>query len=338
MGLVAKIVGGLGVPVFEIVLARSLVVLMVSGTMVGREGRHAQWPWKSERRLLLLLRGLVGFCAISCFYAAVQLLPLADVAVLTFLSPVFVTLLSPLVLGEGRGGWVVAAALPLCFVGVLLVAQPTFLFGEDTLALSTAGVAIAIAQAVFMASAKFCVRALGKSESVGSIMLSMAGVSVVGSTLLAAIVPGQALLVPPSGAVWALLAGTGLLACCVQTLATYALKMCKATPVTLVGYLSVVWGTLGDLLVYNRKPSALGLAGAALVCSSSLIIIFSEKWQAGAATAPAGSGGGGGEELDSESGRLLPNQAADTKAQSSTTGGVGHLEGTRLTQQKGPLV
>lgn len=49
MGLVAKIVGGLGVPVFEIVLARSLVVLMVSGTMVGREGRHAQWPWKSER-------------------------------------------------------------------------------------------------------------------------------------------------------------------------------------------------------------------------------------------------------------------------------------------------
>lgn len=301
-----------------------------------------------------------------------------------------------------------------------------------------------------MASAKFCVRALGKSESVGSIMLSMAGVSVVGSTLLAAIVPGQALLVPPSGAVWALLAGTGLLACCVQTLATCALKMCKATPVTLVGYLSgalgvgqallasresrsawsvkfqllvvlrdstlpvatcllsssgsqpfmrpgpgyvvlpsnahpcldmfaVVWGTLGDLLVYNRKPSALGLAGAALVCSSSLIIIFSEKWQAGAATAPAGSGGGGGEELDSESGRLLPNQAADTKAQSSTTGehldaqhtatdwtsgqhpphlrrielaasrrsadacrpvagGVGHLEGTRLTQQKGPLV
>jgi hypothetical protein len=49
MGLVAKIVGGLGVPVFEIVLARSLVVLVVSGTMVGREGRHAQWPWKSER-------------------------------------------------------------------------------------------------------------------------------------------------------------------------------------------------------------------------------------------------------------------------------------------------
>jgi drug/metabolite transporter (DMT)-like permease len=77
----------------------------------------------------------------------VQLLPLADVAVLTFLSPVFVALLAPCVLGEGAGGWPVAASLPLCFAGLLLVAQPTFLFGSAASALNPAGVAIAVAQA-----------------------------------------------------------------------------------------------------------------------------------------------------------------------------------------------
>jgi hypothetical protein len=50
MGLAAKVVGGMGVPVFEIVLARSLVVLVVSGAMVASNGGSpAKWPWRSER-------------------------------------------------------------------------------------------------------------------------------------------------------------------------------------------------------------------------------------------------------------------------------------------------
>jgi hypothetical protein len=43
-----------------------------------------------HRKMLLLLRGLLGFGAVSLFYWAVQYLPLADVAVLMFLAPVFV--------------------------------------------------------------------------------------------------------------------------------------------------------------------------------------------------------------------------------------------------------
>lgn len=49
MGLAAKVVGGLGVPVFEIVLARSLVVTLVSAAMVASGGSAAAWPWRSER-------------------------------------------------------------------------------------------------------------------------------------------------------------------------------------------------------------------------------------------------------------------------------------------------
>lgn len=75
-----------------------------------------------------------------------QLLPVTDALVLGLLSPILVAAASPLVLGEpaGRG---VALALPLCVVGVVLVAQPSFLFGGGGAgALSLVGVAVGIAQ------------------------------------------------------------------------------------------------------------------------------------------------------------------------------------------------
>jgi drug/metabolite transporter (DMT)-like permease len=72
------------------------------------------------RRGLLLVRGLLGFAAVSTLYWAVQLLPLGDTAVLTFLMPLFVAVGAPVVLGE-RAGRGVLLALPLCVAGVVLV-------------------------------------------------------------------------------------------------------------------------------------------------------------------------------------------------------------------------
>ena len=143
---VAKLAGRLGVPAFELVLARSLVLVSVSAAMLARQqGGAARWPWRSPRRALLLLRGLCGLGAVSSLYLAVQWLPLSDTAVLGFLAPVFVAGGAPLVLGEptGRG---VLLALPLCAAGVLLVAQPTLLFGSGAQALSAVGVAFGVAQ------------------------------------------------------------------------------------------------------------------------------------------------------------------------------------------------
>lgn len=82
-----------------------------------------------------------------------QLLPVTDALVLGLLSPILVAAASPLVLGEqaGRG---VALALPLCVVGVVLVAQPSFLFGGGAGALSVVGVAVGITQ---VRAARCCV-------------------------------------------------------------------------------------------------------------------------------------------------------------------------------------
>ena len=159
--------GSYGLPVMQLVLARSLVLLAVAGVLLARAhinplrsarwagGSRSRWcsgvgsvpartnrqPTTARRLGLLALRGLLGFGAVTSLYFSVTLLPLADAAVLAFLAPVLVAALSPLLLREppSRG---VAAALPLSLVGVLLVAQPTFLFGGAARALSAAGVAV----------------------------------------------------------------------------------------------------------------------------------------------------------------------------------------------------
>ncbi|KAL4431067.1 hypothetical protein ABPG75_006323 [Micractinium tetrahymenae] len=123
MSIVAKLAGQMGLPVMELVLARSLVLLAVSAATLARQGADARWPWRSARRWLLLLRGCLGLGAITSLYAAVQYLPLADVATITFLAPVFVAAAAPLLLGE-RAGRGVALGMPLCLLGVVFVSPP----------------------------------------------------------------------------------------------------------------------------------------------------------------------------------------------------------------------
>lgn len=181
--------------------------------VVGPIGRCHSLPL-SCRRWLLLLRGCLGLGAITSLYAAVQYLPLADVATITFLAPVFVAAAAPPLLGE-RAGRGVALAMPLSLLGVVFVSRPTFLFGAGAAALSLLGVTIAVTQAAFSAAAKLTIRSLGATEPAASIILSMAMVSTTGSAALCVLLPGQ-LAAPRGAAAWALLASTGLLGVGVQ--------------------------------------------------------------------------------------------------------------------------
>ena len=52
------------------------------------------------RRGLLAIRGLFGFGAIGCYFWAIQLLPIQDAMVLTFLAPLWVALLGPIFIKE----------------------------------------------------------------------------------------------------------------------------------------------------------------------------------------------------------------------------------------------
>lgn len=102
------------------------------------------------RRPLLLLRGILGCTSVTTLFFATKKLPIADATVFSFLAPVIVAVLSPFMLKESsKGVWISIAG---CSVGVLLVAQPGFLFG--TARLSVLGVCLGLIQATASGTAK----------------------------------------------------------------------------------------------------------------------------------------------------------------------------------------
>jgi drug/metabolite transporter (DMT)-like permease len=81
--------------------------------------------------------------SITSWYWSLALLPMSDVTALGFLAPVFVALLAPRVLGEPTPQGIFLA-MPFSTLGVLFVAQPSWMFGARSQT-STLGVAIATA-------------------------------------------------------------------------------------------------------------------------------------------------------------------------------------------------
>ena len=93
-----------------------------------------------------MLRGFLGFGGNGGYFWTVTLLPLNDAIVLTFLAPMWVAVLSPLLLRE-RPGRFTFVAIPLCLLGVCLIAQPQMGASDKVAHLRVAGIIVGLFQA-----------------------------------------------------------------------------------------------------------------------------------------------------------------------------------------------
>ncbi|MGZ9812399.1 DMT family transporter [Pseudoroseicyclus sp. H15] len=145
---------------FEIMFYRSLVgiVLVVS---VGAATGHLR-DVRTSRLPLHALRNLAHFTGQNLWFFAIPLIPLAQVFALEFTSPIWVILLSPLLLGERITRIGVFAAL-LGFIGILVVTRPT------PEAISPGLIAAALA-AVGFALTAIATRRLTRHEKITSIL------------------------------------------------------------------------------------------------------------------------------------------------------------------------
>ena len=215
MSALAKVAGG-SVPLFEIVLARSVVMAVFSGASLLRSGES----FRGVDTGLLFVRGLLGFGALSCFYYAVVHLPLADATVIHFMNPVLTALVAAAVLGEHMG---VAETLLVLgsMTGVVLVARPSFLFGSAD-ALDPVAVGAALAGAFLAAGAYVTVRRLRK-EAPMRIVFWFSAVS----TVLAFPLVLRNPVLPSFGTLLVLL-GVGLTTHVGQVLITYGYRLERA--------------------------------------------------------------------------------------------------------------
>jgi drug/metabolite transporter (DMT)-like permease len=260
MAALAKVAGA-SVPLFEIVLARSVVVAALSGGVLLRGGRS----FRGVNPRLLAVRGLLGFGALSCFYYAVVHLPLADATVIHFMNPVFTALVAAAVLGEHLGA-VETLLVVGSMGGVVLVARPSFLFG-DLEGLDPFAVGVALTGAVLAAGAYVTVRRL-RNEAPMLIVFWFAAVSTLLSLPLVVRNP-----VAPSFATVLVLLGMGVSTHVGQVLITWGFRLERAGRASAVGYLQIVFAAGWGWALFDEIPDLWTLAGAAVVVGCTMVLV-----------------------------------------------------------------
>lgn len=84
--------------------------------------------------------------------------------------------------------------------------------------------------------------------------------------------------VPKSKKTWCIYIA-GISAYLFQVTMTMGLRRMKAAPSAAISYLSVVWGALAGVLIFNEYPTSLEIAGAAVICCATMAVVASEGWQ-----------------------------------------------------------
>ena len=247
-------------PLFEIVTGRSLVVSVLSGWAVWRQG-HSFVPGEVR---LVFQRAIFGFIALSCYFYAVIHLPLADATVLYFTNPVLTALVASVVLREHMGmrevGWVAVS-----LAAVLLVARPGFLFGAER-ALDTTAVVLCLISAFFAAASYVTIRSI-RTDPPLLVVFYFSSVTVVLGLPIVALG-----FTPPSPLEVLIVLGVGVATHLGQLWITWAFRLERAGRASAVGYLQIVFAAGWGWLLFDEVPDAWTWIGAAVITLATLRI------------------------------------------------------------------
>jgi drug/metabolite transporter (DMT)-like permease len=252
---------GTRLPSQEIVLARSVLSFAMSFALLRRAGVSPL----GNRRGLLVLRGLYGFGGLSCAYYALTHLPLAEATLLSYLHPIFTSILAVRVLGE-RPDPRLALSIAASTAGVVLVTRPFGLLGSGAPALDPVAVAVALGGAFFVASAYVGVRQLSRTEHPLVIVMYFPMIAAPAS-LPATLRHG----VWPVGVEWIALLGTALFAQLGQVWITRGLGLIPAGRATTISYVQILFAAFWGLVLFGERPGPATIAGAALIVVGTAI-------------------------------------------------------------------
>lgn len=199
--------------------------------------------------------GLVGSAVL--FLQGIKTLPIADATALVFASPLYVTLLSWLLLREPLALWRSAPVL-LGFAGVLVVARPGGA-GFD------AAMLFPMLSSMAWAGAVICTRLLSGTDTAATTMLYSAALGVLALSLPAMDMDLRAL-----ARQWPWLLAMAGSWCMAQWLLIGAYRLAPPSAIAPFSYSQLLWAALLGWLVFGQVPSAQTLLGIAVIVLSGL--------------------------------------------------------------------
>jgi drug/metabolite transporter (DMT)-like permease len=250
-------------PVPQIVMVRylafavfALVWAHLAGGL-GRALRSGQPGWQVARSLLILAE-------IAIFAWVVHYLPLVDLHALMAVSPLMVTALAVVMLGErvGPRRW---AAVLAGFVGVLVILRPGLGVMDPMAPLGLFG-------AFLFALYVVVTRRVGRTDSAETSMVAMA---VIGA--LATLAWGPFVWVAPDARGWLMLGALSAASILAHVLLVLALQAAAASVLQPFQYTLLVWAAVIGFLVFGHVPDPWTVLGAGIVVSSGLYVIWRER-------------------------------------------------------------
>ncbi|MEQ9259922.1 MAG: DMT family transporter [Roseovarius sp.] len=249
---------------FEIMLYRSLIGLLFVLAGAGLAGTLRQITRRSLG--VHFTRNIFHFAGQNLWFYAITVIPLAQVFALEFTAPLWVLVLSPLVLGERLTRVRVLAAMG-GFLGILLVTKPS----PETVNLGTLAAALA---AVGFAGSIMLTKRLTRTETLTCILFWMTLMQT-GFGLFFAGIDGDLALPHAQSLPWlALVALGGLTA---HFCLTTALRMAPATLVTPVDFLRLPVIAVIGLLLYGEPIDLFVILGAAVIFGANYWNIWAER-------------------------------------------------------------
>jgi drug/metabolite transporter (DMT)-like permease len=211
--------------------------------------------------LLVHLRSFTGVSSAMLVTVSFTTIPFAETYSLVFLMPLFITVMSVLILRERVDAtrW---AMLALGFLGVMLVVRPGFRaleFGHLT----------ALLCAVFGASTTTILRVIAPTEKrVSLIVLPALYIIVINAVLMA---PG---FIMPTPVQFGLLAASGSMVGMGHILLIAATRNAPASQVAPIQYVQIVWAIGLGAFFYSEYPDLIAYIGLAVVVLSGLVNVF----------------------------------------------------------------
>lgn len=255
---------------FQVAFFRNLFGLMFILPWLWRAGLTGL---KTKRLGLHGFRAMVGLVAMSCWFIAVSMMPVAEATALSFTAPLFATIGAALFLGETVRArrWL---ATTVGFIGVLVILRP----GQMEFGLPAV---LALVGAAFMSMAALTVKTLSRTEKASAIVLYM-GLIMTPLSL----VPALYFWTPPVPMDWLWFVALGLFATIGQVSMVRAFASSEISAVLPFDFFRLIFVAVLGFLIFGEQPDRWTWAGAAIIFAATLYTAHREA-KSGKALRPA---------------------------------------------------
>ena len=257
------------VPTGQQVFFRAFFALLVIVAWLTWDGKFPK-GLKTDRIWVHFTRSSVGGVAMALRFSALGILAFPDVVALSFTTPLILTVLAAVMLGEVVRAFRITTVC-IGFVGVLVVLWPTLSFVEGA-AMDGIGVALILGSASLAALAQVYVRRLVDTESTAQIVFYLS----LFITLLSLFSIPFGWVVPTPGSFF-MLASAGIVGGLGQICLTSCYRFAPASVVAPFDYTSMLLAIFIGIVWFAEIPTIWTIVGAAVIIGSGAVIVWRER-------------------------------------------------------------